>query len=189
MAPVDHDKRSVRIYKDKPENQMTASEAASYLATGLMPEHIVVKVMSKESREAYFALDGNQRLKRRRGRGNLTIAVGHLVLHEVIPGRSTMFNVWDGWEPIHGLDLNVSPYDWDMHHAGIEASARILIGVGGLGRDSEDTRWLLHALTVASEVAIAAENKVMITRASKDLHEMAEAVMNTSDALRRLDLS
>lgn len=124
--------------------EITESAATEYLATGLIPEAVLLDTWPFETREQYRSLDSVEQLAYRRSFDAVMISAG---------------TVTDGqWDADFGLDVRVYPHQKNaMHERDIE------ISTGGTTRSVTDTQALLAALQLATVLAHAAELQLTLS--------------------------
>lgn len=156
-------KRSIRVYHNNPDRQLSKDEASVYLATGILPEELVLRGSSPDFLNTYREYTREQRRMTLGSSASLWVAVGHVVRHES-PTGTPRFPAWDGWEPVFGLRVEVTPYNWANERAGLEEAAEIQLNMGGKGLGIEDSRWMIKAMYIAHKIAQDADIQVSVMK-------------------------
>ena len=157
-------RRSIRVYHNNPDRQLSKDEASTYLATGTLPEELVLRGAAPDFIEKFREYTREQRAMTLGSSAALWVAVGRMVHHEAAVPGSTRFPAWDGWEPVFGLRVEITPYNWANDRAGLEDAAEIQLHMGGKGLSIEDSRWMTKAMYIAFKIAQDADIQVSVMR-------------------------
>jgi hypothetical protein len=141
-------RRTIRIYHQWADRQLSRYEAAKYLATGCLPEQFGKQSMIPDAVEAYYQASP-ERQKIVYSSLPVSVAVGHMVQHESPTPVSSWRPTWDGWEPIFGLAVEITPFDWDKFKASNEDADDIRIHTSERAHRLDDAMSLHNAIQIA----------------------------------------